>query len=137
MCSSDLPAYNPRDAIADVGRVFRPGADAYVESVLLGRRGFDLNAPLDFYYPDQDGVVTILAHELERVELRLEPGATGALITAQGEKPLPIGAQIDPATGAFTWAPGVGYVGRYDLVLGGHRVRIVLHPNGREGKREE
>ena len=80
-------------------------------------------------------MVTIHAQELERIELQLEPGATGSVITAQGKKPLPFGAQIDPATGIFTWAPGVGFVGRYDLALDGHRVRIVLHPKGREEKR--
>jgi len=45
--------------------------------------------------------------------------------------PLPIGARIDPATGVFTWAPAAGFVGRYDFVLGGHRVRIFLRPKSR------
>jgi hypothetical protein len=96
-------------------------------SVLLGRRGFDLNEPLDYYFPDFDGVVTIDARELDRIELQLEPGATGVLITAQGDKPLPIGAQIDPATGVFTWAPGAGFVGAYEFMLDGQHVRIVIH----------
>jgi hypothetical protein len=72
--------------------------------------------------------VTIEARELDRIELQLEPGARGALITAQARKPLPVGAQIDPVTGVFTWSPGPGFVGSYDLVLGGRRVRILVRP---------
>ncbi|HEX6463614.1 MAG TPA: BACON domain-containing carbohydrate-binding protein, partial [Vicinamibacterales bacterium] len=103
-----------------------PGAAT--ATVLLGRRGFDLTVPLEYYFPDRNGVVTIDAQELDRIELQLEPGATGALITPLGERPLPIGAQIDQSTGIFTWAPGAGFVGTYDFVVDGQRVRIVLRP---------
>jgi hypothetical protein len=53
--------------------------------------------------------------------------------------PLPIGSRLDETTGAFTWMPGVGFVGSYDLVFvrwqGGRAVarqdvRFVLHPKG-------
>jgi hypothetical protein len=53
--------------------------------------------------------------------------------------PLPIGSSLNAATGAFTWIPGVGFVGTYDLVFvrwsGGQavarqEVRIVLNPKG-------
>ena len=92
------------------------------------RRGFDLETPLDYYFADADGASTIEAQELDRVELRIGPGAAGALITPHGEKPLPIGAQIDPATSVFTWAAAAGFVGQYDFVLAWHHVRIVLRP---------
>jgi hypothetical protein len=124
---------------SDVGRVFRPAAvaavagskdPAYYGDVLLGRRGFNLNEPLDYFFPDGDGVVTIEVRELDRIELQLEPGATGALITPQGPRPLPSGAQVDPSTGVFTWAPGAGFVGAYSFRLGSHAVRIVLRPGG-------
>ena len=98
-------------------------------TILLGRVGFDLSVPLEYFFPDRDGVVTIAAHELDRIELELEPGATGVMITPKGDRPLPAGAQIDAITGLFTWAPGPGFVGTYDFALGAHRVRVVLHPS--------
>jgi len=113
------------------GTITDTGADTGTATILLGRRGFDLSAPLNYYFPDQDGVVTIDAQELDRVELQLEPGAKGAQITPLGLQPLPIGAQIDQSTGVFTWAPGPGFVGTYDFVLAAHRVRIVIHTKGR------
>jgi hypothetical protein len=97
-------------------------------TIMVGRIGFDLNAPSHYFFPAADGIVTIAAHELDRIELQLEPGVTGVMITPPGDRPLPAGARIDPATGVFTWAPGPGFVGAYDFVLGAHRVRIVLHP---------
>jgi hypothetical protein len=97
-------------------------------TILMGRRGFDLSAPLEYYFPDQDGVVTIEARELDRIELQLEAGSTGALITPLGLRPLPAGGQLDRTNGLFTWAPGPGFVGAYDFVLGGRRVRIELRP---------
>jgi hypothetical protein len=50
---------------------------------------------------------------------------------------LPVGSHLAAETGQFTWAPGVGFVGTYDLVFlrgtarrGAVRqeVRIVLRP---------
>ena len=60
--------------------------------------------------------------------------------THAGLTPLPIGSRLDAATNSFTWAPGVGFVGRYDVVfvrlLSGRavarrEVRVILHPKGR------
>ena len=90
---------------------------------LTGRRGFDPAAPYRSYEPDADGRVTIHAEELDRIELLLD-GDPSTL------RPLPIGSRIDPATGIFTWNPGVGFLGTFDLVLGGRDVRIILHPQG-------
>ena len=42
---------------------------------------------------------------------------TGHLRVGDGLAPLPVGSQLDAATGVFTWAPGVGFVGTYDLVF--------------------
>ena len=47
------------------------------------------------------------------------------------------GSQLNSATGTFTWAPGVGFVGTYDLAFVARRtasardVRIVIYPKGR------
>ena len=55
---------------------------------------------------------------MNRVELLIGRTARrGYLRTSEGLAPLPIGSQLDTTTGVFTWAPGVGFVGAYDLVF--------------------
>ena len=88
-----------------------------------GRRGFDPYTPLQTYAPDAGGRITIQAEELDRIELVLG-GDRSSL------RPLPFGSRIDPATGVFTWHPGVAFLGAHDFVLGGRDVRIVLNPKG-------
>jgi Viral BACON domain len=115
------------DRPIDVGDVSPPPVSG-AGSILVGRVGFDLGGPQQYFFPGAAGVVTIRAQELDRIELQLEPGATGVQITPQGEAPLPAGVRIDPATGVFTWAPGAGFIGAYDFVFGSQRVRIVIRP---------
>jgi hypothetical protein len=111
-------------------------------SAIQGRRGFDLDMPL-VTYASAGGRVTVQSEEVDRVELHLSSGGrhqyTGYLRTVGGVTPLPIGSTLDATTGAFAWQPGVGFVGRYDLVFvrwsGGQAVarqdvRIVLNPKG-------
>jgi hypothetical protein len=114
-------------AAASVESVQRP-----VASPLVGRRGFDLNAPFRTYRPNAAGVVVVQAEELDRVELYT--GATsGSLVTPNGVQPLPIGAGLD-AGGVFRWQPGVAFVGAYDFAFrgldGDRQVRVVLNPKG-------
>ena len=118
---------------SDRVRVFTvaPTPDAVsAGSILLGQVGFDVNAPFDFYFPNGDGIVTVTAHELDRLELHVTPGVGGVLQTPEGQRPLPAGSQLDLTTGVFTWAPGAGFVGVYDFVFGSERVRIVIQPKG-------
>jgi len=100
---------------------------------IVGRRGFDLAAPYRTYVAGDDGVVTVQAEELDRIELRVDADA-GWLRTAHGAAPLPIGSHLDPDTGLFTWAPGAGFVGAYDFVFAREDakedVRVVLNPKG-------
>jgi hypothetical protein len=108
---------------------------------LAGRRGWDLEAPYGWFGAGANGMTVIRSEEVNRIELQLGDGDhTGYLRTPAGLAPLPIGSRLDPATKTFTWAPGVGFVGRYDFVfvrsLGGRTIsrrdiRIVLHPKGR------
>src|SRR4029453_3946564 len=64
----------------------------------------------------------------------------GDLRVGRGLAPLPVGSRLDATSGWFTWAPGVGFVGAYDLVfvrwagtraVARHEVRLILAPKGR------
>ena len=110
------------------------------DNVVLGRRGWDLNAPLRSFSRDASGRTVVRSEEVSRVELQLGAGPhVGYLRTSDGLSPLPVGSHLEPTTGVFTWAPGVGFVGPYDFVfarLAGERpvarqdVRIVIAPKG-------
>ena len=52
---------------------------------------------------------------------------------------LPVGSRLNSTKGWFAWAPGVGFVGAYDLMFvrwdvrqrrQRHDVRIILEPKG-------
>ena len=101
---------------------------------IAGRRGFDLNVPLQRYEADADGRIVVQAEELDRIELRVGRGARGTMRAADRTLGLPIGSRLDPETGIFTWQPGVAFVGPYDLVFDSPQasvnVRIILNPKG-------
>jgi hypothetical protein len=110
---------------------------------VLARRGWDLDGPWRWYGVGGAGRAVISGEEIDRFELALGEHAgahyTGHLRVGEALAPLPIGSQLDATTGEFTWAPGVGFVGRYDLVFvrweGGravarHEVRVILAPKG-------
>jgi hypothetical protein len=107
-----------------------------------GRRGYDLDTPLQTFTPS-GGRVDVQAEELDRIELHLSRTSnhqyTGYLRTPSGLRPLPVGSSLNPSTGAFTWMPGVGFYGAYDLTFAqrsGDRVtrrqdvRITLNAKG-------
>jgi Tol biopolymer transport system component len=108
---------------------------------LVGRRGWNLDAPYGSFAVGANGVTVVRSEEVNRVELQLGDGDyTGYLRTHAGLAPLPIGSRLDPTTNTFTWAPAVGFVGRYDVVfarsvsgrvISRRDVRIILHPKGR------
>lgn len=116
-------------------------AGAMPAAPIRGRRGFDPATPLQTYQ-SHDGRVTVQAEELDRIELQLGQGAaySAHLRTGDAIGPLPAGSAFEPATGMFTWMPGVGFSGAYDFVFlqsGGsgdavsrREVRIVLNPKG-------
>ncbi len=107
-------------------------------SPIAALRGFDLDAPFQSYTPDADGRVTLHAEELDRIEIRTNGATEGFLHVGTGLHPLPLGSNLDPATGVFVWQPGPGFVGAYDLTFVRHTgnafsrqdVRIVLNPKG-------
>ena len=111
---------------------------------IVGRRGYDLFAPYRTYVPDRSGTMTVYGEEIDRFELQLNAPAggtelTGHLRVGNELRPLPIGSTLDGRTGLFTWQPGVGFIGAYDLVfvrwadgraVSRQDVRIVLNVKG-------
>jgi Viral BACON domain len=116
---------------------------------VIGRRGFDLQGPWGQYAVGRSGRAVIRGEEIDRFELALgarphdaleHQSYSGYLRAGDDLAPLPIGSQLNAETGAFTWAPGVGFVGTYDLVFvrwsgnraaGRQDVRVIIAPKGR------
>jgi uncharacterized delta-60 repeat protein len=114
-------------------------------TAISGRRGYDPATAFHSYPMDASGHATVEGEELDRLEIRppstwiAQGQATTTAYMRVGDelRPLPIGSHVDAGTGAFTWAPGVGFVHDYDLVfvwwadgtaIARQEVRIVLHP---------
>ncbi len=110
---------------------------------ISGRRGYDIDTPFRLFPVATSGRTIVQGEELDRFELQLgeaDGHQYAGYVRAGAElHPLPIGSRLDPATGVFTWAPGVGFVHTYDLVfvrwidgqaVARREVRFVLHPKG-------
>jgi hypothetical protein len=110
---------------------------------IAGRRGWNDDAAWTQYAVGRSGRAVVRGEEIDRFELDLGPHQgetyTGYLRVGDRLQPLPIGSRLDPRTGSFTWSPGVGFVGTYDLVFVRSRdgaavarleVRFVLQPKG-------
>ena len=89
----------------------------------------------------------IRGEEMDRFEVRLGTRSgeryTGNVRVGGALAALPVGSRLDAETGWFTWAPGVGFVGTYDLVftrwagtraVARHEVRVILAPKDRMGR---
>ena len=108
-------------------------------AVIIGRRGYDLDAPYRRIAAiGREARATMYGEEMDRFELRLPSdgaGTSGYLRTTGGLMPLPAGSHLETATGTFTWQPGPGFLGDYDLVfvrfadgraVARHEVRIAI-----------
>lgn len=127
-------------AAADTSTVASTPRD---QTPIVGRRGWDLTAPWQAFPIGSSGRAVIRGEEVDRFELWLgEYGGSeyrGYLRVNDELTPLPVGSQLNKTNGWFTWAPGVGFIGTYDLVfvrwagdraVARHDVRFILAPKG-------
>jgi len=112
-------------------------------AAFVARRGWSPDAPWRVHNVGGSGRAVMRGEELDRFELSLGEHAddhySGYLRVGPELAPLPIGSQLNPTTGSFTWSPGLGFVGSYDLVflrwngatpVARREVRIILHAKG-------
>lgn len=87
------------------------------------RKGFSDTTGSKTLEPDENGMVGLEIHELERVELVLsglpvEGKVRGGYLSLGVERrPLPVGSTLDCEKGIFYWQPGPGFLGEYRLVF--------------------
>ena len=63
-----------------------------------------------------------------RLELALGGPVDEGYFVANGTwRELPVGSQLDPRTGAFTWSPPAGYLGTYEFVFVRGGTSISVH----------
>jgi len=94
-------------------------------SPMLVKNGFDAMTGTMYMYPEMDGAVRLKIREVERLEILLDGQATknggeqycGYLLSGNDIRSLPIGSTLDPINGLFTWQPGPGFLGEYEMVF--------------------
>ena len=99
---------------------------------LFFRRGFDRQVN-PAARETVRGNTTVKIKELERVELCLGDqyaAQTGYQMIGKQIRPLPVGSTLNSETGIFSWQPGPGFVGEYQLVF------IVLAPGKKVIRRQ-
>ncbi len=75
---------------------------------VLFRKGYDPNVSLQNLPADEQGLIRVDIHELERFEIHFAQ-------PMELLSPRPIGTSMDIKQGIFYWQPGLAYVGQYDL----------------------
>jgi hypothetical protein len=88
------------------------------------KKGYNRDIDPQILYPDDSGNITIEINELERIEIYL-PGAFESLsierygyqVIGDRLKALPIGSSFNAREGVFSWQPGPGFLGVYELIF--------------------
>jgi hypothetical protein len=81
------------------------------------RKGYKQGIEPQVIYPDDGGNIMIETRELERVEIHLSHPSSNDGPRRMNISYIPIGAAFDRERGIFSWQPGPGYLGDYELVF--------------------
>ncbi len=93
---------------------------------IWARTGFDLRQPWLDLAPDANGERHVRIAEMDRAEVWLGSGVEAAYLVANGTlRDLPVGAAM--TGGHFTWVPGPGAIGPYQLAFLRRGERIDVH----------
>ncbi len=68
-------------------------------------------------YPENNGVIYLKIKELERMVIHLDRYHTGYMVVNGEPRLLPVGSNMNPKTGVFSWQPGPGFLGEYEFVF--------------------
>jgi hypothetical protein len=106
-------------------RLITPGPDFILDTstpvgMVKGYKTAPEPGEIEMISPDEKGIITVEARELDRVELRFgDEGQAGKLfgwlVVGDQFRPLPAGTNLNPDTGTFCWQIGMAYVGKYRL----------------------
>jgi hypothetical protein len=83
-------------------------------------KGFGLEKETIVLTRDEKGIAGVTIKQMEAVEVKLGESITAAkayLVSGDGLRDLPIGANLDPVTGTFSWVPVAGHYGDYLMVF--------------------
>lgn len=84
---------------------------------MFSRTGFDERRAWTMTEPGRDRVRRVMALELSRVQLHIEGVVTGYLRVGREPHPLPVGSTLNVRQGLFSWQPGPGFIGAYEMVF--------------------
>lgn len=89
---------------------------------LFRRTGFGAEGTFEPAFTDDQGVVEAVVEEDGLVEVRLGTSGSvkGYLVVGDELRALPVGSTLEPVNGTFSWMPGPGFIGRYDLIFVGN-----------------
>lgn len=82
------------------------------------KRGFRVDAEPRGAEPNEYGLAVLEIREVERIEIYLGAAvSSGYMVVGEELRPLPIGSTLDVQKGTFTWQPGPGFLGQYELMF--------------------
>jgi hypothetical protein len=120
--SSGVTMKSEADGTAACGRLSDiAGIPQDYKTPVFRKTGFGDEESFEPAFPDFQGVFEAVMEKDGLVEVRLGVSGSvkGYMVVGDELRPLPVGATLNPVDGTFSWMPGPGFLGRYDLVFVG------------------